>query len=236
MIRLNGTSIRLNFYEFVLYLLRELTDIWNFAYSLAAGALITVFLDRLTLTPFFVILPAQAFVQAWRKFHNRDVNTLLQLPAERDDPAFIMDRRGRILLSAGKTKDFFCAHRITRLDHFFGSEGLANLLENVATARGAPAGGNVGVYAEITGKWYEVRAKPAALLCGARIIETMMKYAAREDPRLVMARNIALHHHQTFNGRGYPALRPGEQGRGSLADDDGFYLNCGKSPGGTAGA
>ena len=42
---------------------------------------------------------------------------------------------------------------------------------------------------------------------GARIIETMMAYSEKEDPRMVMARNIALHHHQTFNGKGYPRLK-----------------------------
>ena len=42
---------------------------------------------------------------------------------------------------------------------------------------------------------------------GARIIETMMAYSEKEDPRMVMARNIALHHHQTYNGIGYPRLK-----------------------------
>jgi HD-GYP domain-containing protein (c-di-GMP phosphodiesterase class II) len=42
---------------------------------------------------------------------------------------------------------------------------------------------------------------------GARIIETMMEYSEKEDPRMVMARNIALHHHQTYNGKGYPRLK-----------------------------
>jgi HD-GYP domain-containing protein (c-di-GMP phosphodiesterase class II) len=42
---------------------------------------------------------------------------------------------------------------------------------------------------------------------GASIIQSMMEYAEREDPRLVMAYNIALHHHQTYNGKGYPKLK-----------------------------
>lgn len=42
---------------------------------------------------------------------------------------------------------------------------------------------------------------------GAQIIETMMQYAHQKDPRLEMAYNIALHHHQTWNGRGYPGLK-----------------------------
>lgn len=42
---------------------------------------------------------------------------------------------------------------------------------------------------------------------GARIIETMMAYSEKTDRRLVMACNIALHHYQTYNGKGYPRLK-----------------------------
>ena len=41
----------------------------------------------------------------------------------------------------------------------------------------------------------------------ARIIETMMPHSEKEDPRIVMARYIALHHHQTFKGKGSPRLK-----------------------------
>lgn len=59
-------------------------------------------------------------------------------------------------------------------------------------------------------------------------LETMMRFATRRDPRLVMARNIALHHHQSFNGRGYPPLRPGEAQGESLQADDNSCFNCGQ--------
>ncbi len=42
---------------------------------------------------------------------------------------------------------------------------------------------------------------------GAHIIGEMIKFASKEDYRLTMARNIALHHHQTYNGKGYPGLK-----------------------------
>jgi HD-GYP domain-containing protein (c-di-GMP phosphodiesterase class II) len=44
-------------------------------------------------------------------------------------------------------------------------------------------------------------------VCGAQIIGSMMKYSEKQDPRMVMAYNIALHHHQTFSGSGYPKLK-----------------------------
>ncbi|MFC1881441.1 HD-GYP domain-containing protein [Thermodesulfobacteriota bacterium] len=60
---------------------------------------------------------------------------------------------------------------------------------------------------------------------GARIIETMMAYSEKEDPRIVMARNIALHHHQTFNGKGYPRLKSNGTIQAPLDRDYADYQN-----------
>ena len=60
---------------------------------------------------------------------------------------------------------------------------------------------------------------------GARIIETMMAYSEKEDPRMVMARNIALHHHQTFNGKGYPLLKSNGTIQAPLDRDYADYQN-----------
>jgi response regulator RpfG family c-di-GMP phosphodiesterase len=50
---------------------------------------------------------------------------------------------------------------------------------------------------------------------GAKILEQMMAYEDRVDPRLKMAYQIALHHHQTWAGTGYPRI---------LAPDGGIRL------------
>ena len=42
---------------------------------------------------------------------------------------------------------------------------------------------------------------------GAQIIKTMMEYSSKQDKRLEMAYNIALHHHQIYIGGGYPGLK-----------------------------
>ncbi len=43
-------------------------------------------------------------------------------------------------------------------------------------------------------------------IIGAQIIDQMLAGSSHRDPRLLMARNIALHHHQRWDGSGYPAL------------------------------
>ncbi len=44
-------------------------------------------------------------------------------------------------------------------------------------------------------------------IIGAQIIDQMLAGSNQPDPRMLMARNIALHHHQRWDGSGYPALR-----------------------------
>ncbi len=47
----------------------------------------------------------------------------------------------------------------------------------------------------------------------------------KEDPRMVMARNIALHHHQTFNGKGYPRLKSNRTIEAPVFKDYADYQN-----------
>lgn len=58
---------------------------------------------------------------------------------------------------------------------------------------------------------------------GAKIIETMSSFSSRTDTRLEMARNIALHHHQTYKGDGYPGLATDDHTITNLQNDDYKY-------------
>jgi HD-GYP domain-containing protein (c-di-GMP phosphodiesterase class II) len=61
---------------------------------------------------------------------------------------------------------------------------------------------------------------------GAQIIDTMMRYAQKQDPRLVMAKNIALHHHQRFDGKGYPKVKQDGALIHPVSKNYRFYDSC----------
>jgi HD-GYP domain-containing protein (c-di-GMP phosphodiesterase class II) len=61
---------------------------------------------------------------------------------------------------------------------------------------------------------------------GAQIIDTMMQYAQKQDPRMVMAKNIALHHHQRFDGKGYPKIKQNGSIINPFSKDYRFYDSC----------
>lgn len=61
---------------------------------------------------------------------------------------------------------------------------------------------------------------------GAQIIKTMMSYASHSDPRLEMAYNLALNHHQTWDGSGYPGLKQDGAILEPVEKDYRFYQGC----------
>ncbi len=58
---------------------------------------------------------------------------------------------------------------------------------------------------------------------GAKIIQTMMNFASQQDPKLELAFNIALHHHQSYNGAGYPNLLQPNHQQAELSNDLASY-------------
>jgi len=58
---------------------------------------------------------------------------------------------------------------------------------------------------------------------GAQIIQTMISYSSKEDKKLKMAYNIALYHHQIYNGKGYPGLKRNHQQINPESKDYRFY-------------
>ena len=65
--------------------------------------------------PYVVPLLVQGFAKASIKFKSRDMDILCQLPAERKDPAFVIDNEGRIVATAGNTKTFFKKNNIQKI-------------------------------------------------------------------------------------------------------------------------
>src|SRR6056297_3775007 len=62
--------------------------------------------------PFIVPIIVQAISKASVKFGNRNLNLLVRLPMERKDPAFVMNEKGSVIASEGKTKEFLEKHSI----------------------------------------------------------------------------------------------------------------------------
>ncbi len=58
---------------------------------------------------------------------------------------------------------------------------------------------------------------------GAQILDRMIEVGDQSDPRLCMARDIALHHHQRWDGNGYPGLKDRNRDTTRLESRDPAY-------------
>ena len=88
-------------WEYSFYLRQELRNPTVYLTSLVIGLAITWLMYTLSIIPFLVSCIVLVAANAILQFRNRDIETLLLLPAHRDDPVFIMDLDGRVVLSAG---------------------------------------------------------------------------------------------------------------------------------------
>ena len=105
------------------------------------------------IVPFFV----QVFTKATYKYNNRYKDILLQLPLEREDPAFIMDSKGKILLSGGKTSELFKELGVENIFDFLQKESADELIDKLKNKK--MNGFSIEVRRKITSKWYEATTK-----------------------------------------------------------------------------
>lgn len=112
--------------------------------------------------PYVVPLFVQAVAKASIKLKSRDMDILCQLPAESKDPAFVIDREGRIIASEGNTKTFFKNNHIEKIHDLFGTpegNGILTTAEDIKADRETEP---LELYSEIAGKWYQVQTKIGA--------------------------------------------------------------------------
>jgi len=109
------------------------------------------------LTPYLVPIFVQAFSKASLNFKNRDMEILLRLPGEREDPAFVIDRSGLIVASTGKTKKFLEKFKLVTLFDFFNKEEIEKLLEEIEQEENRPEFKIVELYSDVAKKWYQVK-------------------------------------------------------------------------------
>ncbi|MGD2185872.1 MAG: PP2C family protein-serine/threonine phosphatase [Desulfobacterales bacterium] len=147
---------------FLKFLGKELINPITYFVAFFIGATINAFQGNdifFSAVPYVVPLFVQAFAKASLKFKSKDIDILCQLPAERKDPAFVIDRKGRIIASEGNTKTFFKKNHIEKIHDLFGKpegDGILAAAENIKADRETEA---LELYSGTAGKWYQVQAK-----------------------------------------------------------------------------
>jgi len=119
-----------------------------------------------SMIPFLVPFIVQIAANAILRFRNRDVDTLLQLPGQREDPAFIMNHSGNVMISAGKTEQLFKINAITKITDLIEAGDFHRLIEKIDYSCIDPETRSIDIYSERLHNWYKIKFKPIVSHCG----------------------------------------------------------------------
>ncbi|HEB73006.1 MAG TPA: HD domain-containing protein [Nitrospirae bacterium] len=148
--------------EYLPFLGKEFIRPVNYATAFAIGAIINIGMGygiSHHLLPYIVPVIIQAFSKASINFKHRDMDMLLGLPAERMDPAFVMDKNGHIATSLGQTYDFFKSNNISAFHHLFGEQDTKEVLELCGRHDQKSSANIFELYSQLANKWYQVKIK-----------------------------------------------------------------------------
>ncbi len=148
-------------HEFHNFLLREFISPVTYVNAVIVGVSINILSGYGfpgAIVPYIVPVFVQVVSKASVKFRNRSRDALLQLPAKRVDPAFIMDLNGNILFSTGKTAQTFEKFNISNLQNFIGSKNFTKLISIVNEQEVKVKYSEL--FSELTGVYYSVRVRP----------------------------------------------------------------------------
>jgi HD-GYP domain-containing protein (c-di-GMP phosphodiesterase class II) len=153
-------------WEYSFYVRQELRNPAIYLTSAVIGLLTVWMMNASSIIPFLVPCIVQIVANAILRFRNRDVDTLLLLPGQREDPAFIMDYRGNVVLSAGKTEQLFKKNAITKITDLIGADGFDGLIKKLDHSCIDPETRSIDIYSGRLQNWYEIKFKPIVSHCG----------------------------------------------------------------------
>lgn len=143
------------------YVSRELLRPINYLTALLIGLVVnwtTLGTPASSPIPFIIPLLVQIFSKGSMNFRGRIRTLLVQLPGEREDPAFVMAPDGGILAHAGHTSRLFREKGITSAAELFGAEDFQALIDGLGEGiRGVELSRQL--YSPLLKSTYTVRAK-----------------------------------------------------------------------------
>ena len=144
------------------YLAKELINPVTYLVAFLIGATINTLQGNglwFSAVPYIVPLFVQGFAKASIKFKNKDMDILCQLPAERQDPVFVIDKKGWMVATAGNTKKVFQKHRIKKLHDLFEKSEAETIVKATDEIRAKWQTEPLELNSKVTGKWYQVKTK-----------------------------------------------------------------------------
>ena len=166
--------MRSDVYTFLTYAGKEAAQATVYVTALIIGSTICFLTSHWSVVPFVVPLLVQVLARAHVRFRHRHKDALVELPAQKEDPVFIMDTDGRVILSVGKTRDLFEQYGVERVQDFISEEAFDRIIASAAPCCNLPDPVGVEVFSGKTLKWYEVKAAITAMSYGDKVPKVLV--------------------------------------------------------------
>ncbi|MBW2338329.1 MAG: HD domain-containing protein, partial [Deltaproteobacteria bacterium] len=153
-------------WEYSFYIRQELRNPAIYLTSALIGLLAIWMMNAPSIIPFLIPFIVQTAAHAILRFKNRDVDTLLLLPGQREDPTFIINLDGNIVVSAGKTEQLFKKISITNMIDLIGADAFDRLINQLDHSCIDPETRSIDIYSGRLENWYEIKFKPIVSCCG----------------------------------------------------------------------
>jgi HD-GYP domain-containing protein (c-di-GMP phosphodiesterase class II) len=168
--------------EFFYYLGRELRAPTIYLSSGLVGFLFSWMIGSISTMAFVIPFAVQIVSQAMVRFRNRDTDTLLLLPAQREDPAFVMDLKGHIVLATGKTDQLLKQKSVGNIKDLIAADDFSRLINEMDQSCPEPETRSINLYSQPLQNWYKVKFKPVISHCG-RLPEKLLVWFSEETSR-----------------------------------------------------
>jgi hypothetical protein len=176
------------------YLLKELISPLNYFMALLIGIVINYFQGMgifASMVPFLVPIIVQSVSKASVKFGNRNLNLLVRLPIEKKDPAFVINTNGDIVVSEGKTKEFFSANKITNFQDLFENQQVMNIKRMIAESCNIKNHISEEWFSPRANKWFSINLKADDLSDNILVWLDDISLRKKLDERLNKVRNFS---------------------------------------------
>ncbi len=145
--------------RYVHFLLREFVSPVNIGIAIIVGAGIQLLQGATpwnSAIPYAAPIIVQAFSKSTLRYRRRYADLLLQLPAMREDPTFVVERDGSVLASAGRSQSIIREFGIKHVHDLLMKPACFELED--ALSAGEPA--RVECYSDLLRRWYSIRLVP----------------------------------------------------------------------------
>lgn len=153
-------------WEYSFYIRQELRNPAIYLTSALIGLLAIWIMNAPSIIPFLVAGIVQIAANSILRFRNKNLESLLLLPGQLEDPAFIMDLDGNVVLSAGKTEQLFKKISITNITDLIGADEFDRLINQLDHSCIDPETRSIDIFSGRLENWYEIKFKPSGSHCG----------------------------------------------------------------------